>query len=261
MPIPVVSQTTLDRFVRCSSAVIVSLAIAMPWSAGTANAQRSQAWKSCVDQAGGPTELVINGCNLVIQSGAATAEQLVQAYGRRCDVLIFRDYAPSHLGYCDEAIAREPKGAWHWYSRARAYVELWDYGQAITNYDEAVRLEPKFAFAYRDLCELSLRARRQPDSALSDCNEALRLLPDSYSTSSVIVRGYVYLEQGKLDLAIADFNRTLAREADSAPALYGRGLAKVRMGDESSGKADITAAATINPKTVRDMESFGEIFR
>jgi tetratricopeptide (TPR) repeat protein len=207
-------------------------------------------------EAGGQIELQVSGCNLVIQSGKATEEQLAVVYGKRCDAYITRNYAPNHLEYCDEAIDREPKNAWHWYSRGRALWEKQDYDRAIGNFDEAIRLYPNFALAYADRCYVSaLLAGRELRSALKDCDEALRLWAN-YSVAHT-TRGFIYLKLSNFDSAVADFDTALQLQPDSASALYGRGLARLRKGEERDGDTDLAAAKDISPSLVQNIEHLG----
>jgi hypothetical protein len=46
-------------------------------------------------------------------------------------------------------------------------------------------------------------------------------------------------------------------EPKSAHSLYGRGLVKLKKGDEPGGKADLEAARAINPKIEEMYEGYG----
>ena len=58
-------------------------------------------------------------------------------------------------------------------------------------------------------------------------------------------RGFVHLRLGRLDEAIADDDAALKLNPRLATALYGRGLARRRKGDQAGGDADIAAAEAV----------------
>jgi tetratricopeptide (TPR) repeat protein len=223
--------------VAAATAIMATVVLSEP-----TKAQSSEAWKACLDGRGEPAFLQISSCTLVIQSGKATAEQITLAYGRACDAQIYRGYPASPIEYCDEAIARDPRGAVHWYSRGRAFSMREDYQHAISDFDEALRLAPQNPFAYSDRCFARLLAG-DAQAALADCNEALRLKPDY--AAALVGRGFVNLRLDNFDPAIADFDAALRLQGNFAQALYGRGLAKLKKGDDQGG-SDISAAKDIS---------------
>jgi tetratricopeptide (TPR) repeat protein len=91
-------------------------------------------------------------------------------------------------------------------------------------------------------------------AALSDCNEALRLKPDSATLDS---RGLTYLKMGQWDSAIDDYSSALRLDPKLASSLYGRGLAKLKKGDTAGGNADIAAAEAIEANVVEDFARYG----
>jgi tetratricopeptide (TPR) repeat protein len=58
-------------------------------------------------------------------------------------------------------------------------------------------------------------------------------------------RGIIHLRLGRQDDAIADFDAVLKIDPKLAASLYGRGLAKLRKGDEPGAKIDLAAAKAI----------------
>jgi tetratricopeptide (TPR) repeat protein len=67
----------------------------------------------------------------------------------------------------------------------------------------------------------------------------------------------VHLRRGELDLAIADYNEALKLQPKGAWSLYGRGLAKKRLGQTAEGEADIQAAVAIDPNLPRQASKIG----
>ena len=70
-------------------------------------------------------------------------------------------------------------------------------------------------------------------------------------------RALAYLKLGNLPAAIADYEAALAREPNLASALYGRGYAKSKAGDEMGGQADIAAAKALKADIVEEFERYG----
>jgi tetratricopeptide (TPR) repeat protein len=60
-----------------------------------------------------------------------------------------------------------------------------------------------------------------------------------------------YLKMGQFDSAISDYNAALRIVPKMASALYGRGLARLKKGDATGGNADLASAVKLE-KTVAD---------
>jgi formylglycine-generating enzyme len=65
-------------------------------------------------------------------------------------------------------------------------------------------------------------------------------------------RGSAYLKFERFDDAITDYNSALRIEPKSAASLYGRGIAKWKKGDKSSGDDDTEAAKEIKPSIAQE---------
>jgi tetratricopeptide (TPR) repeat protein/predicted aspartyl protease len=91
--------------------------------------------------------------------------------------------------------------------------------------------------------------------ALTDCNAALRMKPDT--AQFLDSRGLVHLRQNNYDKAIADYDAALHLQPKIAWSLYGRGLAKLHKGLMAEGQADIAAANALEPKIAERAASYG----
>ena len=89
--------------------------------------------------------------------------------------------------------------------KVAAVVEKGDWGRAIWEYSEAIRLDPKFATAY--------------------CN-----------------RGAAYGEKGDWDRAIADCTEAIRLDPHYVPAYYNRALTYEKKGDQTKAEADFAKA-------------------
>jgi tetratricopeptide (TPR) repeat protein len=128
-----------------------------------------------------------------------------------------------------------------------------DYAAAVENYDQSIHLAPAFALGWTARCWARAMTGAL-EGALSDCNESLRLNPRFAGTYGE--RAFVYLKLGKIENAIADYGAALKLDPKLAGSLYGRGIAKLRGGDDS-GNADLAAAKTIQSDIAEEFARYG----
>lgn len=93
------------------------------------------------------------------------------------------------------------------------------------------------------------------DSALADCDEALRQQPDD--PAFLDSRALVLLRLGRLDDSIAAYDAILAKWPRAADSLYGRAIAWARKGNKEKSDADVAAALRQNPKVSDEFDLFG----
>ena len=91
-------------------------------------------------------------------------------------------------------------------SQGTADFNARDYDRAIANYNEAVRLDPKSANAFRGRGK-AYRDKGDHSRAIADFNEAIRL--DPKSALAFMDRGDSYTNKGDNDRAIADYNEAI----------------------------------------------------
>ncbi len=94
-----------------------------------------------------------------------------------------------------------------------------------------------------------------PEMAELSCDEAIRL--ESHDRGAYDSRGFAHLKMHEWVKAIADYNAMLTDRPDLTLALYGRGVAKIGLGDMAGGNADIAAAAAGEPDIVNIMARLG----
>ena len=97
------------------------------------------------------------------------------------------------------------------------------YDQAIADYSEAIRLNPRLAVAFNNRCLTRAVTGKNLVDALHDCDEALKLSPGNID--ALDTRGFIQLKLGDFKTAINEYNASLQIDANHARALYGRGLA------------------------------------
>ena len=87
------------------------------------------------------------------------------------------------------------------------------------------------------------------DHALADCNEALRMEPES--AIGYNRRGLIWYQMKRYDTAIDDFTQAIRLDANFAYAYYNRGLARRAKGDTEPADADKAEAIRLDPKLAK----------
>jgi predicted Zn-dependent protease len=98
-------------------------------------------------------------------------------------------------------------------------------------------------------CWLGALSGQGLPAALDDCNTVAKRMDNSERENSRIYagRGIVRLRMGDNDQAVADFNSTLKQLPKNAWALYGRGVVKERQGKTAEAQGDMAAATALQP--------------
>ena len=131
------------------------------------------------------------------------------------------------------------------HARGLVYSRAGDTHRAITEYGEAIRLDPKDPTAYfnRGLAYDRLGDRPR---AISDYSEAIRIDPKDYEAH--LNRGLVYLDDFKLEKAAADFTQAHKLKPDEAWPLANRGISYAWLHDHENAQKDFDAARRIDPE-------------
>lgn len=241
----------------------------------TAHAQTQQQLNWCNGKDGAKPDSIINGCTAVIQSGKYAKNNLTiafnlrglayykkreydaaiedynqaislnpnfaEAFNNRGEAyLLKKDYKRAIAEY-DQAIKLDATNWSSFNGRGGAFNHLQQYDQALRDYSEAVRLNPKHPWPWLNRC-LVYVTLNQLAAALRDCNTSIVDLGYTVAREN---RAIVYLKLGRLDEAIADFNEVIREFGNDAEPLFGRGVAKRKMGNTAGADVDIMAAKSI----------------
>ena len=115
---------------------------------GPAAAQSSRSWAWCVNQGGTfSADQRINGCSSIIQSSRETRRNLAIAYYSRGLAYYDKGDDDRAIDEYNEAIRLDPKYAQAYFNRGNAYYQKGDDDRAIADYSEAIRLDPKYVCA------------------------------------------------------------------------------------------------------------------
>jgi tetratricopeptide (TPR) repeat protein len=139
-------------------------------------------------------------------------------------------------------------------NRGSVFHRLGQYDRAIRDFDQALTLSPHDALALNDRC-LDLAIVGKLTEAAADCEQALTLTPNA--TEVLGSRALINLKAGRAQAALSDYDHALAGRKPVAGWLFGRGVAKTRLGDKAGGEADIAAAKRLEPDIARQYARYG----
>ena len=133
------------------------------------------------------------------------------------------------------------------HNRGIAWADKRDYGRAIADYNEALRINPLYALAYY---HRFMAQQKQPGDAGSNTGpkEAPSPAVNPKDAAGYNKRGIAWAEKRDFDRAIADYNEALLLNPQYAFAYYNRGNAWRNKRDFDRAIADYGEALRINPQ-------------
>jgi Tfp pilus assembly protein PilF len=138
---------------------------------------------------------------------------------------------------------------------ADAYRAEWgDAKPLLARADKAVAAKPRDPVARNEACWTRATHDAELDRALADCDAGIAVRRDPATLDS---RGFVRLRRGEFALALADYDAALAMRPAQAQSLYGRGIAKKRMGDAKGAEADLAAARNASADVDEEFALYG----
>ena len=195
----------------------------------------------------------------------------------------------------DQAVGYAPKNELYYYFRGDEYAAMADYDRAISDFNDAIRIDARAGGAHSlihrgaayvekgdydhaiadetQAIQMSTRnvepilvrgaayrGKGDYEHAIIDLSAALRNVPNSPEVPGRLVeRAHAYAGAGRYAEAMRDYDAALRASPQNAEALYGRGVAKRKAGDESGAVTDITAAQAIDPNVSDDVTKSGII--
>jgi uncharacterized protein involved in outer membrane biogenesis/Flp pilus assembly protein TadD len=162
--------------------------------------------------------------------------------------------ADPRIAELDRAIAANPSNYAALAERGQRFAIHDNYGSAIKDFDEVIRLQPQEPEGYNNRCWVRAIIG-DLQSALNDCNMALLLRPryaDAFDS-----RGMINLKSGQLGKAIADYDAALRIDPRRPSSLYGRGIAKIRNGNPAGANLDIDKAKSMQPNIAEEFAGYG----
>ena len=137
------------------------------------------------------------------------------------------------------AIELDPEYAEAYNYRGIAYLSRGDFNNAIVDYTEAIELDQEFTDAYKDRA-IAYLGSNDFYNAITDYTKAIQLDPDD--TNIYNYRGLAHFGNNEVDKAIDDFNRAIQLMPGDPYTYYNRGIIQLSLQNWEEAKADLTTA-------------------
>jgi len=132
-------------------------------------------------------------------------------------------------------------------ARGDSFSAMQEYDLAILDYDQAIRLNPKYAEAYNNR-GYAYYWSNNATQAIADYSQAIELRPNyAYAYNN---RGAAYMASGHADQAIRDFDHAIQLQSDFPQAYINRGNAYLRLGCFGLAIADFRRGGANPVKTM-----------
>jgi tetratricopeptide (TPR) repeat protein len=144
----------------------------------------------------------------------------------------------------NQALATRQSSAAYFY-KAIARDDLGDKRGAITDYSQAIAIDPRFANAYinRGAAKYDLGDK---EGAIADFDQVIAINPQYANAYGN--RGIARSDLGDMQGAIADYSQAIAINPQFTEARYNRGNARSALGDKKGAIADYSQVIAINPR-------------
>jgi tetratricopeptide (TPR) repeat protein len=146
---------------------------------------------------------------------------------------------------CDEAIRVNPTYAVAYYERAWVYIDQRDYQTGVTEMTEAIRFKQDAEYYHdRGFC---YRRMFRFKEAIADFDEALKL--DPKRAWSFYNRGYSYRKMGDYKQALADFEQAVQLNPKEGEFVLERGRTLLNLHKIKRGIADLESASLLGTES------------
>lgn len=198
---------------------------------------RDENWKRCK---GHDADMMIAGCTALVQSAQDTPTDLAVAHKNRANAYQAKQLYDLAVSDYEEAIKLDPKLVDAIASRGILLTAAGRYADAIPDFTRVIEMDPKISsFALYDR-GLAYEGLGLDDLAIEDFSASIALEPREWRRFER--RGTIYFRKGDYDRALADYEQALVINPVYAPALYARGVVKIKKGDAPGAGADFAAA-------------------
>jgi uncharacterized caspase-like protein/lipoprotein NlpI len=202
---------------------------------------------TCLDENFSTPEAKIAACtSAMVSRKTMEAHILSRALNNRGWAYRLKEDYENALADFNEAIRIDSKFAVALNNRGVIFNIRGEYDRGIADLNRAARLDPKLAFAFSNRGFANWRKGNR-DLAIKDLDRAIRLSPDLAVAYSI--RGNVVFEKDSKnsERAIADFNNALRLDPKLAYAYDDRGIVLLSKGEFDAAIDDHTKAIALDP--------------
>lgn len=173
---------------------------------------------------------------------------------------------------------KDPQAHLTYFLRGVAWEKKQDWGKALVDLNEAIRLSPKYAAAYQERGLVRAKMLATQD-ALSDLDEVIRLDPKNASafrdrgsirtlrSTELALKGVVNIEKADLESAktleegaMSDYTEAIRLSSNDPEGYRERAKAYARRGDRAQALADFNEALRLAPKDYLIYRDRGEFY-
>jgi tetratricopeptide (TPR) repeat protein len=224
--------------------VLIAILAAQFGFVESVRAQLSPEWKLCGGKPFATPDQVIQSCTDIIKRGTESSENLAGAYYNRGAAYFDKAQLDRALDDFDQAIRLKPKFSVAFGERALVYVAKGQRERALQDYNQAILLDPTNPIYYFNR-GTSLLALGKQDESIVDFNEAIRLKPDFGVAFSN--RGNAYAEKGQFSKAVEDFSEAILLNPVNALAIVNRGRAYLKLAEFDRAITDLETGLKLDP--------------
>jgi len=186
------------------------------------------------------------------------SEETYETYAERGKACLEKGQYDEAIIDFTEAIKFNPKDDISYANRGEAYRMKGQYDEAIIDFTEAIKLDPEYTWAYNSRGE-AYQEKGQYDEAIRDFTEAIRLDPED--DIAYANRGKAYLEKNQYDEAIRNFTEAIRLDPEYAFAYTWRGEAYRKKCQYDEAIRDFIEAIRLAPKYVFAYTWCGDAYR
>jgi len=172
-------------------------------------------------------------------------------------VLASEDYLDAIQHY-DQLINAANPDALNLFRRAAALEAVGQTDKALTDYSDAIKLDPSASLAFLNRGVLLATRKRAYDRAIQDFDRTLVLEPDN--VDALIRRGDAFVQLGDFGRGMRDLDRAVSTAPENALAYLMRGLAYGRRGNATAALQNYDAALKYEPRNADALSNRAAIY-
>ena len=198
----------------------------------------------------------IRACTAVIDRSTANSDDLFTAFNNRGAAYRMKGAIGHAISDLNEAIRLNPKSAGALNNRGNAFADRGDLDRALADHSAAIELNPNYGSAFGNRGEVYFR-KGDDDRALADLNQAIQLEPKN--STAYYRRGVVSAAKGNFLKAVEDYNEAQRLDSDESALFRNRGVAYEALGESARALEDADRAIAYDPSDFEAYELRGRI--